>query len=67
MDFKKDELVTASEVARYIYCKRAWWYDRRIRVRQRERRILGLVSPVQLGIGVVVAILLVVALLWGLT
>lgn len=43
MSFKRDELLTASEVARYIYCKRAWWYDRQIRIRQRDERLLGMI------------------------
>jgi hypothetical protein len=43
MSFKRDELLTASEVARYIYCKRAWWYDRQVRIRQRDERLLGMI------------------------
>ncbi len=27
MPYQREEMVTASEVARYVYCQRAWWYD----------------------------------------
>lgn len=37
MTFKRDELIVASEVARYVYCQRAWWYDHKIRSRRRRR------------------------------
>lgn len=41
--FRKEELITASEVARYVYCQRAWAYDKRgVRVR---RRGLGRLLP----------------------
>jgi hypothetical protein len=31
--YKNKELLTASEIARYLYCQRAWWYDRNLKVR----------------------------------
>jgi hypothetical protein len=35
--YQREDLLTASEVARYVYCRRAWWYDRRqLRVRRRS-------------------------------
>ncbi|MCI0708862.1 MAG: hypothetical protein L0154_01755 [Chloroflexi bacterium] len=37
MTFKRNELIVASEVARYVYCQRAWWYDHKIRSRRRKR------------------------------
>lgn len=27
MPYSREEMITASEVARYVYCQRAWWYD----------------------------------------
>lgn len=27
MPYQREEMITASEVARYVYCQRAWWYD----------------------------------------
>lgn len=37
MSFKRNELLTASEVARYMYCKRAWSYDRLAKVREKKK------------------------------
>lgn len=46
---KPDELLTASEVARYVYCERAWAYDRKhIRPHHTYRRRLALIAFVLL-------------------
>lgn len=36
MSFKRNEMLTASEVARYVYCKRAWSYDRLGKIREKK-------------------------------
>lgn len=37
MSFKRNEMLTASEVARYVYCKRAWSYDRLGKIREKKK------------------------------
>ncbi len=37
MSFKRNEMLTASEVARYVYCKRAWSYDRQGKIREKKK------------------------------
>ena len=45
MSFKRNELLTASEVARYVYCKRAWSYDRIGKIReQRKPNVAGILT-----------------------
>lgn len=62
--FKRDELLTASEVARYVYCKRAWWYDHRVR---RETPLLLRLVPLPYLAGtVIVALLVAIGLVIGL-
>ncbi len=40
--YRKDQLLTASEIARYVYCQRAWGYDRDYwRPQRRQRLIIG--------------------------
>jgi CRISPR-associated exonuclease Cas4 len=53
---RKQDLITASEIARYIYCHRAWWYDRQARTRQQTAAVysithyaLGLTALVMLA------------------
>ncbi len=36
--YRREDLLTASEIARYVYCQRAWAYDRRW-IRSRRQRI----------------------------
>lgn len=49
--YKPDELLTASEVARYVYCERAWAYDRKyIRPYRAYRRRPWLILLSLLGI-----------------
>ena len=67
-EFKKKDLLTASEVARYVYCQRAWWYDHKIRIRRRENRLLGVIPrpwllSISIGLLGALAVLLVV---WGI-
>jgi hypothetical protein len=52
MTFKRDELLVASEVARYAYCQRAWWYDLKVRSR---RRISWLPLPVMISSLMIIA------------
>jgi hypothetical protein len=56
MSFKRHELLTASEVARYVYCQRAWWFDRSVRVRPHRhwRRKLSLVGLILTMLGIVI-------------
>lgn len=61
MSFKRNELITASEAARYVYCKRAWWYDRNIRIRRRKQRLFGIIPRPTLDLR-----LWIMAITWGL-
>lgn len=54
--YKSHDLLTASEVARYVYCERAWAYDRKyIRPHRLRRWFQGLIMVL-----LVVAVVLVV-------
>jgi hypothetical protein len=33
--FRREDLLTASEIARFVYCHRAWAYDKKF-IRQRQ-------------------------------
>lgn len=58
MTFKRDELVVASEVARYAYCQRAWWYDHKVRSRRRFKWLpIPLILP---SVLVVVSFILII-------
>lgn len=54
--YKPHELLTASEVARYVYCERAWAYDRKYIRTYRLRRWLQRLIMVLLVAAVVVAV-----------
>jgi hypothetical protein len=57
MTFKRDELIVATEVARYVYCQRAWWYDHKIRSRRRGRLLpLPFVLP---GLMIITSLVLI--------
>lgn len=47
--FKRQDLITSSEIARYVYCQRAWWYDRQNRLKGKSD-ISPEVSKVRLNV-----------------
>lgn len=58
--YRREELLTASEIARFVYCQRAWGYDReKIRERRGWWSIRMLVYAL-MGLGFVVLMVLVI-------
>ncbi|NDJ84758.1 MAG: hypothetical protein GYB66_02625 [Chloroflexi bacterium] len=58
---RNKKLLTASEIARYVYCQRAWAYDRQIiRKRQRLERRLFMVAFALTGLAIVLGAILMV-------
>lgn len=56
MSFKRNELLTASEVARYVYCKRAWSYDRLGKIREKRKPpVAGILTIFSIIVLVIIA------------
>ena len=57
--YRKEELITASEVARYVYCQRAWSYDRSS-VRVRRHGFFRFMPSGRWGLGLIILGLLLI-------
>ncbi len=52
--YRKNQLLTASEIARYVYCQRAWGYDREYWNPKSRQRLLFSIGVACLAIGILI-------------